>query len=68
MRKYTKEAPEKEPSFSSSQKQKSVVSDDFIESKALSKGYIKAEGWRILCAYFWGRKARKGLFQDAFIR
>lgn len=47
MRKYTKEAPEKEPSFSSSQKQKSVVSDDFIESKALSKGYSKAEGWRI---------------------
>ena len=46
MRKYTKEAPEKEPSFSSSQKQKSVVSDDFIESKALSKGYSKAESWR----------------------
>ena len=37
MRKYTKEAPKKEPSGSSSQKQKSVVSDDFIESKALSK-------------------------------
>lgn len=67
MRKYTKEAPEKEPSFSSSQKQKSVASDDFIESKALSKGYSKAEGWRIPKTFYvlisGGEKREKDYFK-----
>ena len=67
MRKYTKEAPEKEPSGSSSQKQKSVVSDDFIESKALSEGYSKAEGWRIPKTFYvlisGGEKREKDYFK-----
>ena len=67
MRKYTKEAPEKEPSFSSSQKQKRVLSDDFIESKALSKGYSKAEGWRIPKTFYvlisGGEKREKDYFK-----
>ena len=67
MRKYTKEAPEKEPSFSSSQKQKSVVSDDFIESKALSEDYSKAEGWRVPKTFYvlisGGEKREKDYFK-----
>ena len=67
MRKYTKEAPKKEPSGSSSQKQKSVVSDDFIESKALSEGYSKAEGWRIPKTFYvlisGGEKREKDYFK-----
>jgi hypothetical protein len=67
MRKYTKEAPEKEPSVSSSQKQKSMVSDDFIESKALSEDYSKAEGWRIPKSFYvlisGGEKREKDYFK-----
>lgn len=67
MRKYTKEAPQKEPSVSSSQKQKSMVSDDFIESKALSEDYSKAEGWRVPKTFYvlisGGEKREKDYFK-----
>ena len=67
MRKYTKEAPEKEPSGSSSQKQKREVSNGFIQSKALSKGYSKAEGWRIPKTFYvlisGGEKREKDYFK-----
>ena len=67
MRKYTKEAPRKEPSGSSSQKQKREVSNGFIQSKALFKGYSKAESWRTPKTFYvlisGGEKREKDYFK-----
>ena len=67
MRKYTKEAPEKEPSGSSSQKQKREVSNGFIQSEALFKGYSKAESWRTPKTFYvlisGGEKREKDYFK-----